>query len=85
LRIYNIDTAAGPLFKANLKPTSVTSNKPEKLHSCRKHDTSQNVGMFGSSEDPSHELRRITLDLYREVPGVMKSGTRSESPAGDFR
>jgi hypothetical protein len=28
---------------------------------------------------------RVTLDLYREVPGVMKLGTRSESTAGHFR
>ena len=28
---------------------------------------------------------RVTLDLYREVPGVMKSGTRSEWTAGHFR
>jgi hypothetical protein len=33
----------------------------------------------------SAESGRMTLDLYREVPGVMKLGTRSESTAGHFR
>jgi hypothetical protein len=31
------------------------------------------------------DSERITLDLYREVPGEMKSGMRSELIAGHFR
>jgi hypothetical protein len=43
------------------------------------------LGFSAAQRAGSVEPDRMTLDLYREVPGEMKSGMRSELMGGHFR